>query len=960
MKKKLIYLLFCLLGAVQAYNSSAQPAIFSQISVSPYGVPSDQISTINLQAEHYGRPIVNIPCTYQFYVVDLATNQTVPENQGCNMQTITLPSNQGRLNMNFNVFLPPGHYYIQYNYLGSFTEGPFSFSDFWVFDSSIAAISSFSIKTAGQSNVQGTIDNEAGTITINLPYYHTNLSNATAEFQVSNGGKISINGNPVTGTSFTADFTQPVSVRVTSLNGTVTKDYTINVTNGDGSKASIESIEIHSNQASFSESGVIDQENGTITFNLTKYYKDLNNMYGYCVLAAGAKLEVNGSPTNGSYFIADFTGPVIISVISPDGNTKKDYTVTVTNGPGGNEVNLKSFKISYRKYNGVSSEYIDGKINEEEGKIVFKINDKVFSELYIYYDGVICTNFGTTISVTNGPYYSGYSYDNDCYSFSYSSAYSSYIPNTLSITSPDGTVVKNYSIIFEGIWYDIQYCSGFFDRYGPLAPLTETIPLAWLSQGRIYANIVPLYNLLMGQTFEHGEIHLAVDNFGGFVPIYFIMMPGGKLEPNIYLQNIGYTPGSYNVILKLYPFSGPLQQYVLGRITLTDKTPPLSDDATLSWLNVYISTTQQSFPLSPSFSPEITDYTTLVPNEVENITISATNSNSRATVVGYGLKTLAVGKNIFEITVTAENGNKKVYTVTIYRSAPTAGALIIAPNQTITLSQQDYNALQYTDIIFKTDANDNTGQLLITGETLTVNGVVKLQKSITKHENGNKKWYAVGFPFELATIYSEYHNLNLNAWDGSGGDFWLMTYNGSAFVYVTAMEAGKGYAIQFPNALAGKEVTFISVNNPTLYNASGFTNLASNTYEMRANPSVANTELTAVTGNQQYYLFDGNLTFMKKGETAKTLKPFESLIVIESGGTVLRSISVENNLTGLNDLDIGKDKIVETHYYNLQGVEVLKPVGNNIYIVKTVYESKKVKVSKVLYPSNYNKVNVNK
>lgn len=69
-----------------------------------------------------------------------------------------------------------------------------------------------------------------------------------------------------------------------------------------------------------------------------------------------------------------------------------------------------------------------------------------------------------------------------------------------------------------------------------------------------------------------------------------------------------------------------------------------------------------------NFSENNTSYSATVSSET--IVISATAKDSRASVSGTGTKTLNYGNNTFNITVTSEDGNKKVYTISINRPVP--------------------------------------------------------------------------------------------------------------------------------------------------------------------------------------------------------------------------------------------------------------------------------------------------
>lgn len=69
---------------------------------------------------------------------------------------------------------------------------------------------------------------------------------------------------------------------------------------------------------------------------------------------------------------------------------------------------------------------------------------------------------------------------------------------------------------------------------------------------------------------------------------------------------------------------------------------------------------------SSSFSSGKYEYS--AETNASEVTIEATANSSKATVSGTGKKTLKDGDNKFEITVTAENGNKSKYTITVTKT----------------------------------------------------------------------------------------------------------------------------------------------------------------------------------------------------------------------------------------------------------------------------------------------------
>ena len=90
----------------------------------------------------------------------------------------------------------------------------------------------------------------------------------------------------------------------------------------------------------------------------------------------------------------------------------------------------------------------------------------------------------------------------------------------------------------------------------------------------------------------------------------------------------------------------------------TPSTPGKSGNNALSALTVSAGT------LTPAFDPAVTEYTLSLPQGTEKLTLTATPSDSNATVQGDGELALQAGENTLPLVVTAENGDTKTYTVT--------------------------------------------------------------------------------------------------------------------------------------------------------------------------------------------------------------------------------------------------------------------------------------------------------
>ena len=90
-------------------------------------------------------------------------------------------------------------------------------------------------------------------------------------------------------------------------------------------------------------------------------------------------------------------------------------------------------------------------------------------------------------------------------------------------------------------------------------------------------------------------------------------------------------------------------------------TPPAqkSNDATLKSLGV------SGYTLSPSFSPNTEHYTIKVPSTASNVRIEGSANHGKATVAGLGNVNLTGDNTTATVTVTAEDGSKKTYTINI-------------------------------------------------------------------------------------------------------------------------------------------------------------------------------------------------------------------------------------------------------------------------------------------------------
>ncbi len=120
------------------------------------------------------------------------------------------------------------------------------------------------------------------------------------------------------------------------------------------------------------------------------------------------------------------------------------------------------------------------------------------------------------------------------------------------------------------------------------------------------------------------------------------------------LKKLEYGPNKVRVIVSSQ--DGSSRTYLIN-ITRTDDR---SGDTTLK--NLSVSNT------NIAYQENKTTYDAVVSRSVESILITATATDSRATIVGTGTKTLAMGLNTFNLKVTSSSGNESNYTINITRS----------------------------------------------------------------------------------------------------------------------------------------------------------------------------------------------------------------------------------------------------------------------------------------------------
>lgn len=123
-------------------------------------------------------------------------------------------------------------------------------------------------------------------------------------------------------------------------------------------------------------------------------------------------------------------------------------------------------------------------------------------------------------------------------------------------------------------------------------------------------------------------------------------------------KNLNYGNNTIKVVVTAA--SGATKTYTIT----VNRKDNRSNNNNLSNLSVNTGT------FSPKFNVNTTTYNMEVPFDTASINVSATCQDSKAKVSGLGTKNLSAGKNnVIRITVTAENGLTKTYTLNVRRGA---------------------------------------------------------------------------------------------------------------------------------------------------------------------------------------------------------------------------------------------------------------------------------------------------
>ena len=180
---------------------------------------------------------------------------------------------------------------------------------------------------------------------------------------------------------------------------------------------------------------------------------------------------------------------------------------------------------------------------------------------------------------------------------------------------------------------------------------------------------------------------------------------------------------------------------------LTTEEPSKASDKALKTLEV----TPEG--LDPEFNPETTSYTLNVGADVEKLEIKAAPNDEKATVEITGNESLVVGDNAVKITVTAQDGTTRIYTINVKKGEATTLGLSSLKINGYTLSPKfSSNVYEYKinvldpniiNLDISAVANDENAKVEITGNTNLIKGENAITITVTSEDGKEKVVYQI-------------------------------------------------------------------------------------------------------------------------------------------------------------------------------------------------------------------------
>lgn len=312
--------------------------------------------------------------------------------------------------------------------------------------------------------------------------------------------------------------------------------------------------------------------------------------------------------------------------------------------------------------------------------------------------------------------------------------------------------------------------------------------------------------------------------------------------------------------------------------TITIGTPVIKDS------NNYLSSLSiTGYTITPAFNKNTTSYSLTVPNNVSSVTLNATKESAKSSLTGTGNKNLNVGANNLSVVVTAENGDKRTYTVTVTRQS----AIVKSSDNTL----KDLNVPGYTlSPAFNKDNLDYTLKVPNTATKIDVKAITNNEKASVKvvgntdlkignntvtievtAEDGSKKTYKIN-------VTREEEKKNEPVLDS---DATLSKLNVGGYTLSPAFNKNKfSYSITVPSNVNDLSVQAVATSSKAKVTISGNSSLKTGMNHITIT-------VTAENGNKNTYTV--NVT--KKAPSTNTEKKEE---VKKSNENYLESLTIGN------------------------------------------------------------------
>ncbi len=192
------------------------------------------------------------------------------------------------------------------------------------------------------------------------------------------------------------------------------------------------------------------------------------------------------------------------------------------------------------------------------------------------------------------------------------------------------------------------------------APLSTNNALASLTVSN--ATISPAFNA--NTTSYTADVPFSVSKLD-------VKATAADSKAKVSISSPTLTPnGTTNVTITVTAESGAKKTYTIKVHREQDPNYVPSGNNNLSGITV------DGFLLSPIFSADVTEYVVWLPYETESVKISGKAADGKASVQVVGGDQLAAGQdNPVQVICTAENGEKKTYTVVVKRAAAHDGSV---------------------------------------------------------------------------------------------------------------------------------------------------------------------------------------------------------------------------------------------------------------------------------------------